>query len=124
MFRSVGNDRNNDEGDPFLVDRRMLYETIDAVNEIIGSEIGDDRNGDEKEQSGKSVHAGIFDIVWGGSTCVGLDGGGMMDVSHAHGQDISGGQMGLNRCMNGLETGPRARSGSRGARRSRRAGGR
>ena len=63
MFRSVRDDGNDDEGDPFPVDRRMLYETIDTLNETLGGKVGDDRDGDQKEQGGTSVHARILDVV-------------------------------------------------------------
>ena len=116
MFCSVGDDGNDDEGDPFLVDRRMLYETINTLNETLGSKVGDDRDGDQKEQGGMSVHAGILDVVRGSSTCVGLDGQGTLDILHTHGQDTGGGQMGLSWFMNDLEIGSRTRPGSGGPR--------
>jgi len=63
VFRSVGNDGNDDESDPFLVDRRMLDEAVDTLNEVLSGKIGDDGDGDQKDQSGRSVHAGVLDMV-------------------------------------------------------------
>lgn len=120
MFRSVGNDGNDDEGDPFLVNRRMFDEAVDALNEILGGKIGDDGNDDQKDQGGRSVHAGVLDMVQRSITCVGLDGGDTLDFLHADGQDVGGRQTCPSWFTNGLEVGSRTRSGSR--RTSRRGG--
>ena len=63
MFGSVRNDGNDDERDPLLIDRRVFNETIDALDEILGGEVGDDRNRDQKEQGRRGVHAGVFYVV-------------------------------------------------------------
>ena len=49
MFCSVGDDGNDNEGDPFLVDRRMLNETVDALDEVFGGKVGEGRDGNQKE---------------------------------------------------------------------------
>ena len=120
MFRSVGNNGNDDEGDPFLVDRRMLDKAVDTLDEILGGKIGDNGNDDQKDQGGGSVHAGILDMVQGSITCVGLDGGDTLDFLHAHGQDVGGRQTCQSWFTHGLEAGSRTRSGS--GRTSRRGG--
>lgn len=113
MFGSVGNDGNDDEGDPFLVDRRMLDETVDTLDEVLSGKIGDNGNDDQKDQGGRSVHAGILDMIQGSTTCVGLDGGDTLDFLHAHGQDVGRRQTCPGWFMNGLGAGSRTRSGSR-----------
>ena len=117
MFCSVGDDGNDNEGDPFLVDRRVLYEAIDALNEILGGNVGDNRDGDQKDQGSGGTHAGILDVVGGGSTRVGLDGRDALDVLHGQGEDVGG--VRLNRFIGGLEIRPRAGTRPGGPRRGR-----
>jgi len=74
VFRSVGDDGNHDESDPFPVNRGMLNKTVDTLDEILGSEIGEGCDDNQEEQGRRSVHAGVFDVVGGSSTCVGLYG--------------------------------------------------
>ena len=74
VFCGVGDDGNDNKGDPFLVDRRMLNETVDALDETLGGKVGEYCDEDQKEQGGRGVHAGIFNMVQGSSTGVGLDG--------------------------------------------------
>lgn len=74
MFRGVGNDGNDDEGNPFLIDSRVFNKTIDTVDEVFGGEVGDNRDSGQKKQGRRSVHAGVFDAVQGGSGCVSLNG--------------------------------------------------
>ena len=99
----------------------MFYETIDAVNEILRGEIGDDCDGDQEDQGGRGVHARTLDVIRGSTTRVGLDGQVAVDLLYGHGQDIGRGQARPNWLMNSLETGSRAGSGSG---RPRRVGGR
>jgi len=74
MLRSIGNDGNDNEGDPFLIDRRVLHKTIDTLDKILGGKVGDNRDGNQKDHGGSSVHAGIFNVFRGSPACVGLDG--------------------------------------------------
>lgn len=63
VFRGIGNYRDDNKGNPLFVERRMLDETVDTVDEVLGGEVGDDCNGDQKEQGRRCVHTRIFNVV-------------------------------------------------------------
>lgn len=73
MFRGVGNNGYDDEGDPLFVDGGVFDEAVDAVDEILSGEVGDNGDNDQKKEGRGCVHAGIFDMVRGDTGCVCLD---------------------------------------------------
>ena len=74
MFCGIGDDGNDNEGDPFFVDRRMFDETVDAVDEVLGGKVCEGSDGYQEEQGRRGIHARILNMVGGSPTRVGLDG--------------------------------------------------
>lgn len=99
----VGNDWNDDEGNPFLVHGRVLDEAINTVNEIFGCEVGDNRDNSQKKEGRGSIHEGKFDVLRGGSTRVSFDGSGFLYVLRGDGEDVCRDQMRSNRFTDSLK---------------------